>query len=318
MTSGAASDAGLDLTAQALAKAHARVGRDVAGARLSWLLGVGHFAAVYAAEHPRHGAVAAKILHDDLAARADVRARFEREIELTRSLAHPGIVRVFEDGATEQARFAFLERLDGESLEARLVRMGGRLPVREVRATLGSAIRVMAFAHERGVVHRDLSPKNIYLTRSSDVFVLDFGIAASPHAAALTRSGQVLGTPSFMAPEQARGDSARATPRTDVWSLGAMAFRLLSGRDVHPARSPSAQILFAASHPAPPLAPLARHVPTELAAVIDRALSFEPEARWSDARELHQAWVNTTVCPAASDQLAEHGDWARRARHLRS
>jgi serine/threonine protein kinase len=295
VSSGNVPGAGLDLTVHALSKAHARVGTEVAGARLSWLLGVGRFAAVYAAEHPLHGAIAAKILHDDLFARADVQARFARELELTRSLEHPGIVRVIEDGSTESTRYAFLERLEGESLEARLVRMGGRLPVREVHATLGAAIAVMAFAHERGVVHRDLAPKNVFLTRSSGVYVLDFGIAASPRTAALTRSGQVLGTPSYMAPEQARGDSAHATPRTDVWSLGAIAFRLLSGRDVHPARSPSAQVLFAASHPAPPLGPLAKHVPPALAAVIDRALSFEPEARFADARELHQAWIDAPV-----------------------
>jgi eukaryotic-like serine/threonine-protein kinase len=293
VASGSASNGGLDFTVQALAKAHSRVGTDIAGARLSWLLGVGQFAAAYAAEHPRHGAIAAKILHDDLAARTDVRARFAREIELTRSLVHPGVVRVFEDGATEHTRFVFLERLEGESLQTRLMRMGGRLPVREVHTAIGSALLVMAFAHERGVVHRDLSPKNVFITRSSGVYILDFGIAASPQATALTRSGHVLGTPSFMAPEQARGDSARATPRSDVWSVGAMAFRLLAGRDVHPARSPSAQILLAASTPAPPLAHLAPHVPDALAAVIDRALSFETEARWADARDLHHAWIST-------------------------
>lgn len=295
MSLGAASETGLDLTVQALTKAEARVGTVVGAARLSWLLGIGRYAAVYAAEHPRHGAIAAKVLHADLAARADVRARFAREVALTRSLEHPGIVRVFEDGATDETLFALIERLDGELLASRLSRLGGRLPVREVHATLGSALRVMAFAHERRVVHRDLSPKNVFLTRASDVYVLDFGIAASPDAAALTRSGQVLGTPSFMAPEQARGDSAHATPRTDVWSLGAMAFRFLAGRDVHLARSPSAQILFAATHPAPALAPLAPHVPEALAAVVDRALAFEHDTRWADARTMHEAWVNTRV-----------------------
>lgn len=291
MTLGAA----LDLSPHALAEAHARVGSSVAGARLSQLLGVGHFAAVYAADHPRHGAVASKILHDDLSTRADVRARFSRELELTRALSRPGIVRVFEAGAAGDRHYALLERLYGETLESRLLRMGGRLPLPEVHATIGAALEVMAFAHEREVVHRDLSPKNVYLARTQDVYVLDFGVAASPHVAALTRSGQVLGTPSFMAPEQARGDSAQATPRTDVWAFGALAFRLLSGRDVHPARSPSAQVLFAATHSAPPLGPIARHVPEKLARVIDRALSFDPEARWRDAGELHRAWLNTPV-----------------------
>lgn len=227
----------VDLSVSALAKVHDRVGGSVAGARLGWLLGVGQYAAVYAADHPDYGAIAVKILHPDLAGRADVKARFEREIDLTRSLVHPGILRVFDDGASDDTRYAFLERLDGESLDARFVRMGGRLPVREAHATLGAALDVMAFVHAHGVVHRDLSPKNVYITRSGTVYVLDFGIAASPEASVLTRSGQVLGTPSFMSPEQARGDSARATTRTDVWSLGAMAFRLLAGRDVHPARA---------------------------------------------------------------------------------
>jgi serine/threonine-protein kinase len=281
-----------DLSVQALAKAHARVGTEVAGARLAWLLGIGQYAAVYAAEHPKHGAVAAKILHSDLATRTDVLARFAREIELTRTLARSGIVRVIEAATSH----VFLERLDGESLDARLQRMGGRLPVREVHATLAGALEVMAFAHEKGVVHRDLSPKNLFVSRSAKVFVLDFGVAASPHAATpLTRSGQVLGTPAFMAPEQARGDSARATPCTDVWSLGAVAFRLLAGRDVHPARSPNAQVLLHATYPAPALASVAAHVPAALAGVIDRALAVEPDGRWQNAGELHEAWLNSPV-----------------------
>jgi serine/threonine-protein kinase len=281
----------LDFSPHALAKAHERVGTEVAGARLAWLLGIGQYGAVYAAEHPRHGAVAAKILHDDLAQRSDVRARFAREMALTRSLASPGILRVLEDGES----FAFLERLEGESLASRLARLGGRLPLREVHATLGAALAVMAFAHERGVVHRDLAPKNVYLARSGQVYVLDFGIAASPKASPLTRSGQVLGTPSFMAPEQARGDSARATTRTDVWSFGAIAFRLLAGRDVHPARSANAQVLLAASYPAPALAPLVPRAPAALTAAIDRALSFEPAARFEDAGAMRAAWLNIQV-----------------------
>ena len=288
----------------ALAKVHDRVGSTIAGARLGWLLGIGQYAAVYAAEHPGYGAIAVKVLHADLAARADVRARFEREIDLTRSLAHAGILQVFDDGTSDDTRYAFLERLEGESLDARLVRMGGRLPLREVRmggrlplrevrSTLSDALEVMAFVHSQGVVHRDLSPKNVFLARSGVVYVLDFGIAASPRASALTRSGQVLGTPSFMAPEQARGESAKATTRTDVWSLGAMAFRLLAGRDVHPARSPNAQVLVAASYPAPPITKLAPRVPLSLAAVIDRALSFEPADRFADAGEMRAAWLSS-------------------------
>ncbi len=291
----AGADGAVDLTVLALTQAHARVGSEVGGARLGWLLGVGRSAAVYAGEHGTHGPVAVKILHADVAARDEGRARFARELALTRALAHPGVVRVLDDGEVSGARYAVLERFDGESVEARLARFGARLAWHEVHATLCAALEVVAFLHARGVVHRDLSTRNVLVARRSPprVTVLDFGVAASRDAPALTRSGHVLGTPAFMAPEIARGEAARATARADVWSLGALAFRMLTGRDVHLARSPAECILFAASHPAPRVAPLAPNVPAAFAHVLDRALAFEPDARYRDAGELQSAWLSS-------------------------
>ncbi|HEX4477595.1 MAG TPA: serine/threonine-protein kinase, partial [Polyangiaceae bacterium] len=162
--------------------------------RLEVLLGVGGMAAVYAATHRNGSRVAIKILHAELSISPDVRARFLREGYAANSVGHDGVVRVSDDDVAEDgAAFLVMELLDGETLEERRQRHGGRLSEDEVLSVADQVLDVLVAAHAKGIVHRDLKPENIFLTRDGRVKVLDFGIARlrelSSTASKTTRSG---------------------------------------------------------------------------------------------------------------------------------
>ncbi len=268
-----------------------RVGTRLAGKwQIDRLLGVGGMAAVYAATH-RNGRIAAlKVLHEKYAALSQVRERFLREALVANKIDHPGVVRIDDDGATaEGIPFLVMELLDGESLEQARVRRGGNLPTVEVMRLVERILDVMEEAHAAGIIHRDLKPENVFLTREGKVKVLDFGIARLLEATegqTRTRTGLVMGTPAFMAPEQALGRWSQVDARTDLWAIGAIAFNLITGRMVHEAPSGNETLVLAASRPAPSLA---RHSDAPLAVVrcVDRALAYDRAQRFDDAATMH-------------------------------
>jgi eukaryotic-like serine/threonine-protein kinase len=273
-------------------RARQRVGSIIRGKwRLDGVIGIGGMASVYSATHRNQSRVAIKMLHAEVALDADVTARFLREGYVANAVRHAGTVRVLDDDVTEDgAPFLVMELLDGETLDARLVRLEA-LPIDEVAAIGAQLLDVLAAAHERDIVHRDLKPENLFLTREGALKVLDFGIARlrEPHSGAGTRAGSVLGTPAFMAPEQALGRWNDVDGRTDIWAVGATLFTLLSGRHVHEADTVQAELVLAATRAAPPLQSIVPHVPSALASVIDRSLRFEARDRFPDARAMHAA-----------------------------
>ncbi len=273
-------------------RARQRVGSVIRGKwRLDSVIGIGGMACVYAATHRNQSRVAIKMLHPEVALDADVTARFLREGYVANAVRHPGTVKVLDDDVTEDgAPFLVMELLDGETLDARLARLG-ILPVHEVAAIGAQLLDVLAAAHERDIVHRDLKPENLFVTRDGLLKVLDFGIARlrEPHSGSGTRAGSVLGTPAFMAPEQALGRWGEVDGRTDIWAVGATLFTLLSGRHVHDADTVQAELVQAATQPAPPLQSVVPTAPSDFASVIDRALRFEMSERFRDARSMHAA-----------------------------
>jgi hypothetical protein len=269
------------------------VGRELCGEwRLERLLGSGGVSSVYAAVDRGGKRVAIKVLCRDLAGNQQVRSRFTREVSIANRIAHPGVVAVFDDGEDGDLVFLVMELLDGETLAARARRLGGVLTGQEVGFVADGLLEVLAAAHARGIVHRDVKPDNVFLTRAGQVKLLDFGIARLRELSLgvqQTRVGRALGTPGFMAPEQAAGCWAEVDARTDLWAVGAMMFRLLSGRPVH-ARAPIAGALdVAATQPAPSLGVRRGDLPRPLVALVDRALAFAPADRWQDAREMQAA-----------------------------
>jgi eukaryotic-like serine/threonine-protein kinase len=251
------------------------------------VLGVGGMAAVYAARHRNGARAAIKLLHGTISEDAVVRERFLREAYLANSLGHIGTVHVLDDDADPKlGPFLVMELLDGSSL-LELLEKGVTFDVPAALDIAMQALDVLAVAHERGIVHRDLKPANLFLCRSGAVKVLDFGIARVLDAsqARLTRTGVPLGTPAYMAPEQARGLGRDADGRADLYALGATLFRLLGGRHVHVGRG-AEQIAQVATIRAPKLKSVAPNIPDAVAAIIDRSLEFEPERRYENARAM--------------------------------
>jgi len=261
--------------------------------RLDALLGVGGMAAVYAATHRNGSRVAVKILHAELSINAQVKARFLREGYVSNVVGHEGAVRVSDDDtADDGAAFLVMDLLDGETLEDRRVRFGGRLPEDEVLSMAEQLLDVLAAAHAKGVIHRDLKPENVFLTRTGQVKVLDFGIARLRElstASTATKGGSTMGTPAFMAPEQARGLWDDVDAQSDLWACGALMFNLLSGRQVHEGRTSNEYLLSAMTNAAPLLEAVVPGVGAAVAHVVDRALAFDKSERWPDARRMQEA-----------------------------
>jgi len=235
--------------------------------------------------------VAVKILRPEAQEKNDdAVVRFEREVRATAELAHPNTVRVFDGGTTEDGLWYYaMELLEGEDLASHVGRLGPMLPARAIHV-LGQAARALGEAHERGIVHRDVKPENLFLTSLGGehdfVKVLDFGIAKVVNVdASMTRTGWVLGTPAYMSPEVASGKEADA--RSDVYALGAVLYFLLCGEPPFEAEH-AATVLVAHVHemPVPPSVKLGRPLPDDLEAVVMRALRKDPADRYASASEL--------------------------------
>lgn len=261
--------------------------------RLDRLLGVGGMAAVYAGTHRNGSRGAIKILHRELSAAQHVRSRFLKEGYVANKVDHPGVVRVLDDDVAEDGSlFIVMELLDGESLEQRRVRSGGRLDADEVLAVADQLLDVLAAAHEKGIVHRDIKPDNVLLTRDGAVKVLDFGIARLRElstASQATKAGTTMGTPAYMSPEHARGLWEEVDARSDLWSVGATMFELLTGQLVHNGRTTNEQLLSAMSSRAASIASAAPGISPFVAEVIDRSLAYEKADRYPDARAMQDA-----------------------------
>ncbi|WP_437732143.1 protein kinase domain-containing protein [Sorangium sp. So ce1335] len=265
----------------------ARVGSTVRGKwRLDALIGAGGMAAVYAATHHVGHRVAIKILHPEGAVSREQRARFEQEAIAATRLGHPAAVQVLDIDATEHGEpFLVMELLDGESLRERALRLGG-VAVPELLAHVDTLLEVLRAAHGAGIVHRDIKPDNLFVTRDGRLKVLDFGIARMKQGGAglKTRTGALLGTTSYMAPEQILGREVDG--RADLYAVGATMFTLLTSRRLHDALTEGELLVKMSTTPAPPLATVAPGVDPRVARVVDRALAFQVEQRYPDAQTM--------------------------------
>jgi serine/threonine-protein kinase len=273
-----------------------RLARARLGERLldKWLLedliGVGGMAAVYAASHRNGKRVAIKILHRSGALNEESRARFLREGLVANAVGHKGAVSVLDEDVTEDgAPFFVMDLFEGETLDSRL-RRKGPLPVEEVLSATYHLLDVLAAAHEKKIIHRDVKPENVFLTKDANVKVLDFGIAQLRQTnSTTTKVGHTMGTPSFMAPEQARGRWDEVDTRSDLWSVGATMFTLLTGRHVHEAETLNEVLLGAMTSSAKPITLYRPELPREVCALVDKALAFDKADRWQSAREMQTA-----------------------------
>ena len=238
---------------------------------------------------------AVKIMHPQYARNADVLARFLREGYTANKVGHPNVVRILEDGtAPDGSPFLVMELLeDGEPLEERRERLGGRLPLDEVARATDQLLDVLTAAHAQGIIHRDIKPENLFVLADGTLKVLDFGIAHIKEAALAheaTATGLLLGTPEFMSPEQALGRRGLVDAQSDVYAVGCTMFTLLSGEAVHLYDSLPLLLAAVATRQARSLSSVAfRGLPREMIAIVDKALVLDKPRRWLSARAMRDA-----------------------------
>jgi len=254
--------------------------------------------AVFLGEHTLIGRRAAiKVLLPELSSRRDSVDRFFNEARATTAISDPGIVQVFDFGFTgDNVAYIVMELLEGEQLDARLVRLGTLGPADALRITRQAAGSLGA-AHAAGIVHRDLKPENLYMIRDPEApggerpKILDFGIAklgAEVPDRVRTRTGAVLGTPVYMSPEQCHGAS-RVDHRADIYSLGCVLFHLLTGRPPFDVHGVGALISAHLREPAQPPSTLVAPLPPGLDELVLRCLAKPPDDRFQTMLELQQA-----------------------------
>jgi serine/threonine-protein kinase len=269
------------------------VGRVLDGKyRLTRLIGKGGMGSVYEAEHTVISRrVAVKLLHPEHAGEGDIATRFVREAQSASAIGHPNIIEIHDVGEDRGQTYIVMELLEGTSLGA-LLRDRGRLAPEHAVAVARQVADGLQAAHDKGIVHRDLKADNVFLTRDDrlgeQVKILDFGISkvTGPESTELTQSGAVIGTPHYMAPEQARGDSD-VDARIDVWALGVMIYQMLTGEFPFPGAVTTEVLVRIMTEP---MRPLDRpEIPDELIEVVERALEKDRDARYRSAAELGRA-----------------------------
>ncbi|MBZ0236209.1 MAG: protein kinase, partial [Deltaproteobacteria bacterium] len=258
--------------------------------RVIEVVGRGGMGVVYKVEHVRMGKIAAmKVLHRDLADDAEVVSRFEREATAVSRLQHPNTVQVFDFGTASGALYLVMEHVRGQDL-AHIVDRDGPLPFARAAPLLVQILGALAEAHELGIVHRDLKPENIIITRTTGgrdfAKVLDFGLAKVIEPGRdpdLSDHGQIVGTPYFMAPEQIRGEDIDA--RTDLYALGALMYRVLTGEYPHVAKSAVGVLTkhLTAEVEAPSTRARSQGVAPDVDDIVLRAMAKDPAERFQNA-----------------------------------
>jgi eukaryotic-like serine/threonine-protein kinase len=276
---------------------------------LEELVGTGGMSSVFRArDRQLDRRVAIKILYEHYAEDPEYLERFRREARAVAKLSHPNIVTVIDRGDDDGRQYIVFEHVEGENLKELVVR-SGRLPVREALELTLAVADGLAFAHQHGLVHRDVKPQNVLLSREGEVKVTDFGIARSLHVEhGVTQTGTVLGTGEYLAPEQASGNTV--SPATDVYSLGVVLWELLAGDVPFTGDNFVAVALRHVNEPPPSLRQRRPDVSPRLEAAIERALAKDPSRRFPSmtafAKELRACLAEPpgAVPPPAQDDAA--------------
>jgi eukaryotic-like serine/threonine-protein kinase len=266
------------------------------------LVGTGGMSSVYRArDSVLERRVALKILHEHFSADPEYVERFRREARAIARLNHPNIVTVIDRGEFGKRQFIVFEHIPGENLKE-VVEREGQLPVAQALALTHQIARGLAFAHQHGVVHRDVKPQNVLLDESGTAKVTDFGIARSlDPGEELTQTGTLLGTSDYIAPEQASGEPIDA--RSDQYSLGVLLYELLTGEVPYPADSFMAVAMRHLRDPVPSVRERRRDVPDRVDKIVARAMAKRPADRFPSTE---------AMMGAIEDALADTGEGAGR------
>jgi serine/threonine-protein kinase len=291
------------------------VGQVIAGRyRITSVIGGGAQGLVCRAEDAETGShVAIKLING--AADQQAVARFVRECDVLRALERCNVVRILETLSENRTLYLVMELLEGKDLEQLLEQaeqQGNRLSPREMFRLLEPIVDTLDAAHARGIFHRDLKPANIFVQRSGGVRLLDFGLCRLVTAKPLTELGTVLGSPSYIAPEAWRGKPHLVNSSADVYALGVIMFRMLSGRLPFAAQEMSELLRLVTMAERPSLAALVPALPAEVDDWVEQALAIRPEARFRSVRALYNALLSI-VEPAPIKSA--RSSWIVRALH---
>src|SRR6478609_393640 len=259
--------------------------------RIDGVLGEGGMAVVYAVTHVRNNARSAvKVLHAGSARKNNIRTRFVREGMVANSVDHPGVVEMIDDGVAEDGSpYLVMEHLKGVSLDELSSRS---IPLSAALNIAYQVLDVLRAAHDNGIIHRDIKPANLFLLRDGQVKVLDFGISRlrdGPEPTDSQATGSAMGTPFFMAPEQARGDASEIDTRTDLFGVGATLFRLISGTFLHTGEGSLQVTIQAANQRARSLDSVAPGTPRAVVELVAQAVAYDRAARWGSAEAMQEA-----------------------------
>lgn len=256
--------------------------------------------AIYTARAPEGGELAIKVLSAGAGANANQRARFRREVAALQRLAHPRVVRIVDSGEERGVPWLAMTRVQGESLAERI--RFGPLDVDDVLEIGAQLCAALEAVHAAGLLHRDLKPNNVLLTEGQSVVLTDFGLAKDLEVAAsveLSKTGVLIGTPGYWAPEQARGESRASDPRTDVYGLGATLYGLLTGRAPIQAPSMTEAIIATLEETPPRPRELRPELPPDLERIVLRCLEKDPARRFASIRELREELSQVDLSPAS-------------------
>ena len=248
------------------------------------LLGQGGMGAVYKArDREVDRLVALKVIRPELAGHPDVLRRFKQELILARQVTHKNVIRIFDLGEAEGAKFISMEYIEGRDLKS-IHAERGKLQPEEAAEIIEQVCRALDAAHAEGVIHRDLKPQNIMVDKHGRVVVMDFGIARSRELSGLTQTGDLVGTPEYMSPEQAKGEEIDS--RSDLFSLGIILYELLAGISPYEATTPVVALLKRTQERAVPPDKLDPAIPKFMNDIVVRCLEIDPQRRYASAQEI--------------------------------
>jgi eukaryotic-like serine/threonine-protein kinase len=278
------------------------------------LLGQGGMGAVYQAHDKElERQVAIKVIRADMASNPEILRRFKQELILARQITHKNVIRIFDLGQADGIKFITMEYIEGENLQA-VLRQKKKLAPAEAASILAQVCRALEAAHNEGVIHRDLKPQNIMLDKTGRAYVMDFGIARSMLGSGMTQTGALIGTPDYMSPEQAKGQTLDA--RSDLFSIGIIFYEMLSGQVPFDADTTMGKLWKRTNEPARPLDELDKSIPKPLSDIVRKCLEIDPQKRYASAGELLrqiELWqgpgAGTRVVALSSAALPVYAKW---------